>query len=63
MICAAEAIAEYGQNAVKIYKSKFNPMYHAVTEHKQPSIMKLVCVGDNEKVKDVIMMMMMIVFR
>uniref|UniRef100_A0A1I7X465 Glutathione-disulfide reductase n=1 Tax=Heterorhabditis bacteriophora TaxID=37862 RepID=A0A1I7X465_HETBA len=46
----AEAIAKYGKNEVTIYKSKFNPMYHAVTKHKEPCVMKLICAGEDEKV-------------
>ncbi|TKR82103.1 hypothetical protein L596_015876 [Steinernema carpocapsae] len=46
----AEAVAKYGADRVTIYQSKFNPMYHAVTEHKEPCVMKLVCAGDDEKV-------------
>ncbi|MDX1719298.1 MAG: hypothetical protein R3353_04005, partial [Salegentibacter mishustinae] len=30
--------------------SSFTAMYTAVTSHRQPCKMKLVCVGDNEKV-------------
>ncbi|CAI4225958.1 unnamed protein product [Auanema sp. JU1783] len=46
----AEAIAKYGKDNVTLYKSKFNPMYYAVTTHKEPSVMKLVCAGPEEKV-------------
>nr|AEY77128.1 glutathione reductase [Ancylostoma ceylanicum] len=46
----AEAIAKYGKDQIMLYKSKFNPMYHAVTKHKEPCIMKLVCAGPEEKV-------------
>ena len=33
-----------------MYKSKFTPLYHALTERKQPTLMKLVCAGKEEKV-------------
>lgn len=46
----AEAIKKYGKDDVTLYKSKFNPMYFAMTTHKEPCIMKLVCVGKEEKV-------------
>ncbi|WKX88917.1 hypothetical protein Q1695_008505 [Nippostrongylus brasiliensis] len=46
----AEAVAKYGKDQVMLYKSKFNPMYHAVTKHKEPCVMKLVCAGPEEKV-------------
>ncbi|SCZ64290.1 glutathione-disulfide reductase [Thiohalomonas denitrificans] len=36
--------------AVKIYQTRFTPMYHALTEHKTQTAMKLVCVGAQEKV-------------
>jgi glutathione reductase (NADPH) len=52
----AEAISKYGKNEITLYKSKFNPMYYAMTEHKEPCIMKLVCVGKEEKVVGVHMM-------
>ena len=48
---AEEAVAKYGQANVTIYKSAFTPMYHAVTEHKGKSMMKMVCAGDDEKVQ------------
>ena len=44
-----EAHAKYGGD-VKVYKSAFTPMYYALGEKKQRSAMKLVTVGDNEKV-------------
>lgn len=45
-----EARAQYGDDQVKVYTSTFTSMYTAVTAHRQPCKMKLVCVGDNEKV-------------
>ena len=45
-----EAIAEYGEDNVKVYKSGFTAMYTAVTSHRQPCKMKLVCAGPDEKV-------------
>lgn len=46
----AEAIAEHGQNNIKVYHSSFGAMYTAVTRHRQITTMKLICAGDNEKV-------------
>ena len=46
----AEAISRYGKENITLYKSKFNPMYFAVTKHKEPSIMKIICAGKEEKV-------------
>ncbi len=37
-------------DAVKIYQTRFTPMYHALTTHKTKTAMKLVCVGAQEKV-------------
>uniref|UniRef100_A0A914EEJ7 Glutathione reductase n=1 Tax=Acrobeloides nanus TaxID=290746 RepID=A0A914EEJ7_9BILA len=45
-----EAVEKYGIDNVHIYKSQFNPMYFAVTQHKSPCLMKLICVGEEEKV-------------
>ncbi|KFZ36284.1 glutathione reductase [Shewanella mangrovi] len=45
-----EAIARYGEDKVKVYSSGFTAMYTAVTAHRQPCKMKLVCVGEEEKV-------------
>ena len=44
-----KAREEYG-DAVKVYKSSFTAMYTAVTSHRQPCRMKLVCVGPEEKI-------------
>ncbi|KAH7715179.1 glutathione reductase [Aphelenchoides avenae] len=46
----AEAIVKYGKDQLTIYRSKFNPMLFAVTQHKEPTVMKLICAGDEEKV-------------
>ncbi|MEM6051938.1 glutathione-disulfide reductase [Erwinia sp. P7711] len=45
-----EARAKYGDDEVKVYKSAFTAMYTAVTQHRQPCRMKLVCVGKDEKI-------------
>lgn len=45
-----EAIAQYGEENVKVYTSGFTAMYTAVTRHRQPCKMKLVCAGKDEKV-------------
>ncbi len=45
-----DALAQYGHENVKIYKSTFTGMYSAVTQHRQPCKMKLVCVGKDEKI-------------
>ena len=40
----------YGDDEVKVYSTRFTPMYHAFTRHKQPTAMKLVTTGKDEKV-------------
>jgi glutathione reductase (NADPH) len=40
----------------KIYSAKFTPLYHALTTRKQPTAMKLVCAGPEEKVVGLHMM-------
>lgn len=43
-----QAREQYGDDQVKVYKSSFTAMYTAVTTHRQPCRMKLVCVGSEE---------------
>ena len=45
-----QAIEQYGADNIKVYKSSFTPMYSAITQHRQPCRMKLVCAGKEEKV-------------
>ena len=45
-----EAIKEYGQEHIKVYKSSFASMYSAVTNHRQESRFKLITSGADEKV-------------
>ncbi|AHG80065.1 Glutathione-disulfide reductase [Mannheimia varigena USDA-ARS-USMARC-1388] len=45
-----QAIEQYGKENVKVYKSSFTAMYTAVTQHRQPCKMKLVCAGKEEKI-------------
>lgn len=49
-ISEPQAIAQFGEENVKVYTSSFTPMYSAITQHRQPCKMKLVCVGDDEKI-------------
>ena len=44
-----EARAQHGE-AVRVYQARFTAMYHALTEHKQKTAMKLVCIGAEERV-------------
>ena len=45
-----QAIEQYGKDNIKVYQSGFTAMYTAVTKHRQPCKMKLICAGDNEVV-------------
>lgn len=45
-----QAKAQHSEENVKVYKSAFTAMYTAVTQHRQPCRMKLVCVGKDEKI-------------
>jgi glutathione reductase (NADPH) len=45
----AEARAVHG-DAVKVYVADFTPMYHALTERKTHTDMKLVCVGPDQRI-------------
>ena len=45
----AAARAEYGDQ-VKVYESRFTPMVFALGDHKEPTAMKLVTVGAEEKI-------------
>ena len=45
-----QAIKEYGQDNIKVYKSSFASMYSAVTSHRQESRFKLITAGTDEKV-------------
>ena len=45
-----KAIAKYGAENIKVYKSSFTPMYTALGDNRQPSTMKLVTLGVDEKI-------------
>jgi glutathione reductase (NADPH) len=44
-----EARQRYGEE-VKVYGTQFNPMYHAFTRHKSKAAMKLITVGEEERI-------------
>ena len=44
------AIARYGAKNLKIYRSQFNPLRYALLESKVPTLMKLICLADGEKI-------------
>ena len=41
---------QYGGEKVKVYTSQFTAMYSALTQYRQPSRMKLIAVGKDEKI-------------
>ncbi|MFT4835586.1 MAG: glutathione reductase (NADPH) [Psychromonas sp.] len=45
-----EAEEKYGKSKLKVYTSQFTSMYTAMTTMRQPTRMKLVCAGENQKV-------------
>lgn len=44
------AAREMHGDAIKVYRSSFVPLYHALTERKRGAEMKLVCLGPEERV-------------
>ena len=45
-----QALVTYKDQPIKVYTSSFTPMQYAITEFKEKCHMKLVCVGENEKI-------------
>ena len=45
-----DAIEQFGKKQIKIYKTRFIPMFDALSEEKTPTVMKLVTHGKNEKI-------------
>ena len=45
----AEAIKQHGDQ-IKVYQTSFTAMYDSISGHARPSAMKLVCLGNEEKV-------------
>ncbi len=45
-----EAIAKFGQDQIKVYQTRFNPMLDALCENKTPTVMKLITKGKKEKI-------------
>ncbi|AUN94926.1 glutathione-disulfide reductase [Pseudazoarcus pumilus] len=46
----SEAAAREAYDDVRVYATRFTPMYYAMTEHKPKTAMKLVCAGADERV-------------
>jgi len=51
ILCSAEAEKKFGESSLKIYTSTFVPLYHAVTQRKIKTHMKMICVLPTEKVQ------------
>ncbi|WP_225743396.1 glutathione-disulfide reductase [Marinilactibacillus sp. Marseille-P9653] len=45
-----QAKDEYGEENIKVYTSRFTSMHSSITRNRQKSYMKLVCLGENEKI-------------
>jgi len=45
-----EALQRYPDEKVRVYTTEFVPMFHALTDEKPKSAMKLVVVGDDERI-------------
>ncbi|XP_060084997.1 glutathione reductase, mitochondrial-like [Ylistrum balloti] len=45
-----EAQQQYGIQNIKTYQTQFTNLYHALTERKTTTVMKLIVVGDQEKI-------------
>lgn len=45
----SEAKEKYGAEYIKIYKAKFTPMFHSITERKPKTFMKLVCLTSEDE--------------
>jgi len=45
-----QAVHEYGAKHIKVYCSRFINMHYAMLEHKQPTLVKLITTGQDERV-------------
>ncbi|KTD63640.1 glutathione reductase [Legionella santicrucis] len=45
-----EAIERYGKEHIKVYQTRFTPMFDAFATQKTPTVMKLVTLGQEEKI-------------
>lgn len=46
----ADALEKYGADQIKVYRSRFTPMYFALNDYRQKCELKLVCLGKEEKI-------------
>lgn len=45
-----EAVEKYGKEQIKIYQTRFNPMFDALSDAKIPTAMKIVTYGTDERI-------------
>ncbi|KTD06095.1 glutathione reductase [Legionella gratiana] len=45
-----EAIDRHGKDHIKVYQTRFTPMFDAFTNQKTPTVMKLITLGQEEKI-------------
>jgi glutathione reductase (NADPH) len=45
-----DAIKQYGKEQIKIYQTRFTPLYYALSDNKIPTVMKLITLGTEEKI-------------
>lgn len=45
-----EAQEQFGQEMVKVYQSRFTNMYYSVLKRRSPTVVKLVTVGEHERI-------------
>ena len=45
-----EALERFGKENVRVYQSRFNPMFDALSTEKTPTLMKLVVTGPEERI-------------
>jgi glutathione reductase (NADPH) len=45
-----QAVERFGARRVKVYRSSFTNMYYSVLERKAPTLVKLVTLGEEERV-------------
>jgi len=46
----AEAIAQYGEDGIKVYRSKFRPMYYTLPNLQTKTLMKLIVHHESDRV-------------
>jgi glutathione reductase (NADPH) len=45
-----EAVTKYGQDSIKVYRSRFRPMYYTLPNHDEKTLMKLVVHTETDRV-------------